>query len=273
MQWDIMKETFPKLCGFVAGEASELGVKMHNAGYEAKSLDYTYVAMDSEDIEETLETAKSMNFRGLGVSMPFKESIIEHLDKIGDDVETIGACNTVVFNGEETKGHNTDWRGAIWTLRESGSLDEVERAEIIGAGGVARAIAYGLQKENVEVFVSARSKEQREELVEDFGLSGHGNLEEQGRNNAELVINATPIADQPGSPVELEKHEGGEWLLDVVFGELETDIIEDADERGWKTTEGWRMLLHQGLEQFELYTSEEGPEEAMGEILENALEG
>ena len=266
-----MKETFPMLCGSVAGEASELGVKMHNAGYEAKNLEYTYIAMGSEDIEETLKTAKNMNFRGLGVSMPFKESIINHLDEIGEDVETIGACNTVVFDGEKTKGHNTDWRGAIRALKETGNLEEVERAEIIGAGGVARAIAYGLKKQDIDVFITARSRQQREELVEDLELSGHGNLEEQGENDAELIVNATPVADLSKSPVEFDKHGNGGWLLDVVFGELETDIIKEADERGWKSTKGWRMLLHQGLEQFELYIGEEGPEEAMGEVLENAL--
>jgi shikimate dehydrogenase len=268
-----MEETFPKLCGSVAGEASELGVKMHNAGYEAKNLDYTYIAMGSEDIEETLETARNMNFKGLGVSMPFKESIIEHVDEVGDDVETIGACNTVVFKNSKAKGHNTDWKGAIRALKETGNLDEVERAEIIGAGGVARAIAYGLKQEDIEVFISARFKEQREELVKDLKLSGHGDLEEQGEDDAELVVNATPVADQPKSPVELDKHKKGEWLLDVVFEELETDITKDADEKGWKTTKGWRMLLHQGLEQFELYTGEEGPEEAIGKVLENALKG
>jgi shikimate dehydrogenase len=150
-------------------------------------------------------------------------------------------------------------------------LENIEKAEIIGAGGVARAIAYGLKQEKIEVHVSARSQKQRKELVEELNLSGHSTLEEQGKNNTELVVNATPIADQPESPVEIDKHEKGEWLLEVVFEDLETDIIREADEEGWKTTRGWRMLLHQGLEQFELYTGEKGPEEAMGKVLENAL--
>ena len=267
-----MKETFPRLCGSVAGEANELGVKMHNEGYEARDLDYTYIAVGSEDIAETLETAKTMNFRGLGVSMPFKQSVIDHLDEVGKDVETIGACNTVVFNGEKAKGHNTDWRGAIRALKETGELEEIEKAEIIGAGGVGRAIAYGLKKEDIRVSISARSEEQRKELVEDLNLNNQIDLESQGEFGAELIVNATPVADQPESPVELEKQIEGEWLLDVVFRELKTDIIRDADERGWSTTKGWRMLLHQGLEQFELYIGEEGPQEAMGEVLKNALE-
>lgn len=266
-----MKETFPKICGSVAGEASELGVKMHNAGYEARDLDYTYIAMGSEDIAETLEAAKNMNFRGLGVSMPFKQSVIDHLDEVGGDVEAIGACNTVVFEDGKARGHNTDWRGAIRALKETGELEKIEKAEIVGAGGVARAIAYGLKQEDIRVSISARSKEQRKELVDEMDLENQTDLNNQGEFGAELLVNATPVADQPESPVELEKHVEGEWLLDVVFGQLETDIMRDADERGWKITKGWRMLLHQGLEQFELYTGEEGPEEAMSEILRKAL--
>lgn len=266
-----MAETYPKLCGSVAGETSELGVKMHKAGYSTLDLDYTYIAIASDDIEETLETVRYLDFRGLGVSMPFKESIIPHLDEIGDDVEAIGACNTVVFEDGQAKGYNTDWRGAIRALKKTSELD-VEKAEIIGAGGVARAISYGLKQEGIKVFVSARRESQRKELVNDLDLSGHTDIEGQGEAGAELVVNATPVAEQSQSPVHLDKHENGEWLLDVVFEEKETDIICDADEKSWKTTPGWRMLLHQALEQFELYTGQEALEEPMAEILERTLE-
>ena len=265
-----MKHTFPKLCGSVAGEASQLGVKMHNAGYEARDLDYTYIAIGAEDIEETLETVQNMGFNGLSVSMPFKKEIISLLDNTNDDVDTIGACNTVVLEDGETTGYNTDWRGAINALKETAELD-VENAEIIGAGGVARAISYGLQKEGIGVHISARSEEQRKELVQDLNLAGETNLNNQGESGAELVVNATPVAGQPESPVNLEKHENGEWLLDVVFNDIQTDIIKDAEEQGWKTTKGWRMLLHQALKQFELYTGEEPPKQEMGEVLKEGL--
>lgn len=191
-----MAETRPRLCGSVAGEASELGVRMHNAGYDALELDYRYVAIASDSIEDTLDAVDHMNFRGLGVSMPFKESVIPHLDEVGDDVETIGACNTAVFEDGKTKGYNTDWRGAIRALKETAELD-VDRAEIIGAGGVARAIAYGLKKEGIEVFISARKEGQRKKLVDELDLAGHTAIEDQGDAGAELVVNATPVADSP----------------------------------------------------------------------------
>lgn len=265
-----MTNTYPRLCGSVAGEASELGVRMYNAGYRALDLDYRYIAIASEDIEETFESVKNLDFRGLGVSMPFKESIIPLIDEAGGDVEEIGACNTVVFEDGRAIGKNTDWRGAFRALEETSPLD-FDTAVIIGAGGVARAIAYGLKQEGKDVFISARKRGQRKELVEEMDLDGHTSIEEQAEFDAELVVNATPAAEQPESPVELDKHSSGEWLLDVVFDRKETDIIRDADEIGWKTTSGWRMLLHQALEQFELYTGREAPEEVMAEVLEESL--
>lgn len=127
------------------------------------------------------------------------------------------------------------------------------------------------EKQGVTVGVSARSKQQRRELVEDLDLENECGLESQGSFEAELVVNATPVAELPESPVKLEKHENGEWLLDVVFQEIETDIIKEAEKQGWKTTKGWRMLLHQALKQFELYTGEEAPEKEMGRVLKEGL--
>jgi len=264
-----MVDTYPTLCGSVAGEASDLGVAIHEAGYEALDLDYAYVAMGTDDVGEAMDHARGMGFRGLGVSMPFKGAVVSHLDDVGEDVETIGACNTVVFEDGRATGHNTDWRGAMRALRETASLD-VDRAEIVGAGGVARAIAYGLREAGVEVVVSARSAGQRSALVDDLALAGETDLDGQGRSGAELVVNATPVADLPG-PVDLSAHDDGEWLLDVVFAERRTDLVEAAAERGWRVTPGWRMLLHQACEQFERYTGETAPIEPMGAVLADAL--
>jgi len=177
----------------------------------------------------------------------------------------------VVIDNGETTGYNTDWRGAVNALKETAKLS-VEKAEIIGAGGVARAIAYGLKQKGIEVHISARSKNQRKELVQDLNLTGQTDLDSQGKADAELIVNATPVAEQPESPVNLEKHGNGEWLLDVVFTDIQTDIIQDAEQKGWETTKGWRMLLHQALKQFELYTGEEPPKKEMGKILKRGLD-
>lgn len=266
-----MTHTIPNLCGSVAGKASPLGVKLHNAGYDAIGLDYRYIAIGTDDLANTMRAVRTMGFRGVGVSMPFKAAIIEFLDDVSPEVSAIGACNTVVNEDGRLAGYNTDWRGALAALDEKVS-ESLGSAVIVGAGGVARAIAYGLKQRHYQVFVAARCTQDRERLVHDLNLEGHGDVDEQGRFGAGLIVNATPIADSTDSPVAIEKHEKAKALLDVVFGSKETPLIQRATDAGLIPVAGWRMLLHQALAQFKLYTEHDAPISSMEPVLAAALD-
>ncbi len=91
-----MTTSIPTLCGSVSGRPSRLGLSMHNPAYEELGLDYRYVALGSDNLAETIAEIKVRRFRGLGVSIPFKQSVLQYLDTIHPDVRVIGACNTVV---------------------------------------------------------------------------------------------------------------------------------------------------------------------------------
>ena len=266
-----MIKTFPSICASVAGNPSSLGVKMHNAGYLAKKIDFTYIAMGATDVEEAITVFKTLNYKGMGVSMPFKQTVIKYLDDIDVAVEKIGACNTVVNKNGRLVGYNTDWMGALNAIKEIANIDTIEKAVIVGAGGVARAIAYALKHEGKKVFISARKEQQRKLLVNDLGLDGHSSIENQFGFDAELVVNATPCAKKQG-PVILEKHKAATVLLDVVFQTKMTELTEYAKSLGLKYASGWRMLLLQGAKQFELYTGESAPLKEMGQVLENWLD-
>lgn len=265
-----MTETVPFLCGSVAATSSPLGVKLHDAGYAALGLPFKYVAIGTTNLESVVKAVKALNFRGFGVSMPFKQAIIPFLDEVTPEVSAIGACNTVVVRDGRLVGHNTDWQGALSALDEAGGLS-IRTAVIVGSGGVARAIAYGLKQKNIEVFVAARSEEKRKQLVKDLKLSGEDSIENQGKFRAQLVINATPLADLPNVPVNLSFHTNGEVLLDVVFQKKQTPLVKAASEQGWRVAPGWRMLLHQALRQFELYTEKKPPVSVMERVLAEAL--
>jgi shikimate dehydrogenase len=241
---------------------------MHNAGYLAAGVPFTYLAMGSDNISKALDIAKSIQMRGLGVSMPHKQTVIASLDEVTKPVRVIGACNTVVFEDGRLIGYNTDWIGARETLAEAGIKPKV--AEIIGAGGVARAIAYTLTQANVQVFVLARRQDQAAQLAADLELAGSGPIESQGTRGADLVVNATPDATE-SSPVELSRHAAATALFDVVFDKLVTPLARQAEDAGLKVGPGWRMLLHQGCEQFRLYTGKDAPVEAMAKVLEAAF--
>ena len=274
-----MIKTFPVICGSAAGNPSSLGVKLHNAGYKTLGLDWSYVAMGASSVEEVMSAFKTLSFRGLGVSMPFKQDIIKYLDEIDDSVKAIGACNTV-FNarykdGNDTGedhliGYNTDWVGARDALLEVVDLGTIKTAVIIGAGGVARAIAYALKNNGIDVYISARKKDQRDKLVREIELKGAVSLEEQGSVNAQLIVNATPIAD-PNGPVVLSAHKNAQVVFDVVFQTAMTDLTTAAKNAGLKYVPGWRMLLLQGVKQLEIYTGMKAPVPEMSRVLEEWL--
>lgn len=261
--------TIPTLCGSVAGKPSPLGVKLHDAGYAALNLNYKYVAMGTDDLSSVIDAIKSLGFRGCGVSMPFKQEVIRFLNQASDEVLAIGACNTVVNNGGVLHGYNTDWRGAIKSLEECGGLTG-STALIVGSGGAARAIAYGLKKHGYAVWIASRNTQTAGKMVDDLGLSGVLSLERQAAAKADVVVNATPVSDN-SSPLRLDEHTTAKSLLDVAFSPRITSLAAEAAEKGLAVAPGWRMLLHQALFQFELYTGQPAPINEMSSILEQAL--
>jgi shikimate dehydrogenase len=267
-----MISTIPHLCGSITGKPNPFGVKVHEAGYRALGLDYKYVSIGTGDLAPVVEALRTLRFRGFGVSMPFKQQIIELLDEVSDEVRDIGACNTAVRIDDRLRGENTDWTGALAALKEVDALSGTpgSKAVIIGAGGVARAIAYGLKRTGYQVFISARNLDAARALVRDLSLGAACTLQEQGRVEADLVVNATPLADLDG-PLDLDKHRRATALLDVIGDRKITPLAREAASRGLRVALGWRMRLHQACRQFELYTGHPAPEQVMSEALESAL--
>ena len=265
-----MIETTPIICASVTAKAGTLGVKMHNAAYKAKGLNYTYIAISSDDIKKTLDALTTLNFRGLAVSNPFKTEVIKYVDFIDNDVKKMWACNTIVNNNGVFYAYNTDCYGAIKAIEEKIKLSEIKSALIVGCGGAARAIAVGLRNNNIDVYVSARNKEKRQSFVKELELQGECSIDEQGNFDVDLIINATPISDN-NCPLKIDLHKKAKVLFDVSFANRKSELIKIAEARGLVTICGWRMLLHQGAKQFEFYTNQTAPIEEMSKALEENL--
>ena len=262
--------TFPRLCGSVAGVASKLGVALHDAGYNELGIEFKYIAVGTDELERAIAAFKKMDFRGFGVSMPFKTEVIGYLDETSDEVKTIGACNTVVLSKGRLSGYNTDWRGAIGAMKEAG-IKQPTTAMIIGSGGVARAIAYGLKKEGWKTWIASRNIDAGAKLRSQLGLEGNISIEDQSNVEVDLIVNATPVVDIKESPVRLLQHKSAKSLLDVVFNPKETPIVKLAKQNGLIVVPGWRMLPHQAIFQFELYTEKKAPIDTMSKVLSDAL--
>jgi shikimate dehydrogenase len=261
------------LCGSMSLHPVSTGASMHLAGYRALGLDFTYVPFAVTDPEGALRGMRALGVRGLGVSMPYKQAVIPLLDALDPLAERIGAVNTIVNDGGRLTGHNTDWIGAVRALEEATSLRGA-RVLLLGAGGAARAIAFGLAERGAAVTVANRDLDKARQLAAAIGCAAAPLDDATFAAPHEVVVNATSrgMAEvDPRSPVPEEALREGLTVMDIVYKPMETELVGAALRRGATVLHGGRMLLHQAAEQFRLYTGMEPPLAAMDEALRARL--
>lgn len=244
---------------------------MHEAGYQELELEFRYISVESQTLEPAVRSMIELGFRGFGVSMPFKLDIMPFLHEISADVASIGACNTVVNNNGRLTGHNTDWRGAMDALREEG-IQRPGRALIMGAGGAARALIFGLQQAGWHVEIVARNLAAAKAVTADFSLPAPHGLDDPLFPGFNLFLNSTPVTDFPQDFLATDRLPDLEAVFDVVYNPVPTPLGDIAARRGLIFVPGWKMLLHQAMHQFTLYTNCEAPESAMRKALMRVLE-
>ena len=247
---------------------------MHNRAFGELGLDYIYLPFEAPDVDGFFEQFArpatrelDWNIRGFSVTIPHKSSIIPLLDEVDERARKIGAVNTVVLDQGKWIGSNTDVRGAIEPLEEVCNL-KGERCAVIGAGGAARAVIYGLLERGAQVKVFARSFDRANSLSESFGVSVSG-IESLQSNDARVIVNTTPVGmrghSEGSSPVPAEVLQDRKIVYDLVYNPLETQLLRDARAAGCQTVSGIEMLIAQAALQFELWTGRKPPIETMRE--------
>lgn len=252
------KLCFPRLCGLLAGNPSRLSQTMHNAGFRALGLDFAYTAFPTVDTELGIRSCKELGFRGLSLTIPHKEAAMSLVDTLSAEAKKIGSINTVLNDGEHLHGFNTDYLGIIEALNE---VDfKSAQALVIGAGGASRGALFALQQLGIEkITICNRTSERAEKLANEFKVEhvAFQNLEEIISKNACLILNSTPGRELFDLDCISSKH----TVFDMITSE--TELIKKAREKGAKVIPGIRMLLHQGLAQFELFTEKPAPRKEM----------
>jgi shikimate dehydrogenase len=253
------------LCGSLSRLASPLGRSMHEAGYRALGVAFTYVPFEVADLRGAITGMRALGIRGFGVSQPFKQEVMGLVDAVEPTAERIGAVNTVVNTAGRLVGHNTDWVGAMRALEEAYSLPGA-RVLLMGAGGAARAIAFGLRDRRAVATIANRDRAKADALAAETGARGAGLDEAAKAGDYDVVINATAIgqADTTApSPVPASALRAGQVVMDIVYKPIDTALLSTARQQGATAIHGGRMLLHQAASQFELYTNLPAPLEAM----------
>ena len=251
---------------------------MHNAGFEALGLNYVYLAFEPEAdlLAKALDGLRALGARGFSVSKPYKESVIPLLDEVDQTAAEIGAVNTVLVRDGRLIGYNSDWIGALRAVEEK--IDPAGRTVFLaGAGGAARAVAFGFKKRGARVVVWNRGADRGLTLARAAGAEYGGSLEELAGSSKDydILINTTSLgmgAQSGLSPVPASALKPGAAVLDAVFAPRRTRLLSEAAAAGCVCVEGAAMLLYQGLFQFELFTGRAAPVEAMRSALYASLD-
>lgn len=263
-----------------------LSPQIYAAAFKAAGLrNYNYIPLPIQPgkLMLAVEGIKGMNFRGVNVTIPHKTTILKYLDAIDSDALGIGAVNTVVNDGGMLTGYNTDVAGFLAALSEAHFLPEDCNAVILGAGGAARAILWGLCKRKAEfITIGARNPQKADALAKDFmqygtveGLDWNSDQFKDAMQTADILINTTPLGMFPNMddmpPVDLKLLPEGALVYDIVYNPVETKLLRTAKELGYPTLNGMSMLLLQGKESYRLYTGTVPDMKVMTKTLEKFL--
>ncbi len=240
---------------------------IHNGAFRRTGLNAVYLAFEVKNLKETIAGIRGLGIRGVSVTIPFKTEVIPLLDVVDDVARRIGAVNTIVNEGERLIGYNTDWTGAVEALEEKVDI-RGKKVVLLGAGGSARAIAFGLKERGCQVIIVNRSEERSELLAKELGLI-HWPPSSIEELEGDIVINTTSVgmfpdvSETPFSKVVLKK---GMTVMDIVYRPLWTRFLQEAEQRGCVTIDGLEMLVHQGAAQLEIWT---GKKPEIGQIKED----
>jgi shikimate dehydrogenase len=256
-----------KLCAIIGNPIGHsLSPLVHNAAFEHLGLDYVFLAFEVEQLREAVRGIAALGFKGVGITIPHKVEVIDCLDEIEPVARRIGAVNTIVNREGRLVGYNTDWIGAIMALEDRIDL-RGKTAVVIGAGGAARAIAFGLKEKGAEPVILNRTVSRAQALAS--GLTCRfGPIELIETLSFDLVINATSVGMSPRAEnTPLNKAVLKDILVfDTVYNPLKTRLIREAEENGCVTVTGLEMFVNQAAMQFELWTGQKAPRELMRRV-------
>jgi shikimate dehydrogenase len=246
---------------------------MHRAAFKAEGIDAEYKLFDidpdkPEELANFCYETDINNIAGFSVTMPYKQTIMPYMDNYDVLSKTIGSVNTVVNENSALTGYNTDSTGAMQAIREKTDI-KGKKALIMGAGGAARAIAYGLKEFGADVHIFNRTKDKAEALADEFELETIDYLEIP-KANFDIIINATPIGMPPNTKDSLLRAEQipkNSVVMDIVTSPMKTQLLKEAEKAGAKIITGERMLLHQAAGQFEIWFGKPAPIEIMEKAL------
>lgn len=255
-----------------------LSPAMHNANFQALGMNavYTPYEVTEATVGTIIPALEALRFRGLNITMPLKQKIIEYLDELDEIASLCNAVNTVYWKNGRLCGSNTDGVGFVRGLKEQGEYDPAGKQCIIfGAGGAARGVAFALAEAgigSIALWKRASGDEKLRKLASDLNAYRTGVCRVQSTdpadiagllNESELVINSTPLGMAPNTdstPFDTSLLGSEHMVCDLVYVPHDTLLLRQAEERGSRILYGYWMTIWQGVEAFRKWTGGQEPD-------------
>lgn len=264
------------LLGFPVRES--LSAAMHNANFRALGMNavYTPYEVTEKTVGNVMPALETLRFKGLNVTMPLKQKIIEYLDDLDETASVCNAVNTVYWKDGRLYGTNTDGLGFVRGLKEQGQYDPAgKNCLIFGAGGAARGVAFALAAAGVgsiSLWKRDSGDEKLKKLASGLNAYRSGVCKVQSSdtddipgliNSSELIINATPLGMAPNTdatPFNTDLLRTEHMVCDLVYVPHDTLLLRQAETKGARILYGYWMTIWQGAEAFRKWTGGQEPD-------------
>ena len=242
---------------FVIGNPIDhsLSPKLHNHWFKENNIDAVYdkKKIDQNDLENIITKLKKKQINGINVTVPFKKTVIPHLDKLSVEAEQTQSVNTIILNNDNLIGHNTDIAGFIKAIKNLNFDIKGKKIFILGAGGVVPSIIFALNKMSVsKIIVSNRTKKKAEDLKSQFHnleILDWGDI-----NDFDVIINATSLGlNKESINLDFSKFTNDKLFYDVIYNPAETNFLKEGKKFGNRTENGKLMFIYQAFEAFKLW--------------------
>lgn len=246
---------------------------LHNAAFEFLGLDWRYVAFEVQpsDGPQIVEAMRTLGLGGMNITMPFKDIVAAHADRLSETASALGTCNTLCWEGNEIVGHSTDGDGFINSFDSQSALD-LSRTSVcvVGTGGAARSIIEALGRRRVPKIVVAGRDISKAGAAASLASRAEATLisDNDAVASCDVIINATSVGMAGGpDPLGIPLSEGiinhNHTVSDIVYHPRVTPLLKAAEQRGAMVVDGLGMLAHQAAISFGLWTGEVAPIDVM----------
>ena len=257
---------------------------IHNNAFEKLGINFAYLSFEvnKDNLKEAVQSIKTLNMRGVNLSMPNKKEVIQYLDEISETAELSQSVNTIVNDNGILKGYSTDGKGFFKSLEEEKIFVKDKNITILGTGGasiaiISQAVFEGIK--NIFVFKRDKNWEEQKKILDNIANKTNSQIElfsledknilKRKIEESDLLINATSVGMKENISLIEDKNFFRKDLTvcDIIYNPAKTKLLQIAEKEGCKIINGIGMLLYQGALSFELWTNKKMPVDYIKEIM------